>query len=206
MKKLLTLVVAGAATLTVCLNAAATAGGSWRSFGVTNGFTPGTGGSITGWPTNAPATGSALAPTGLGTGMPLDIQYVNTIGINIQGTAVTTNAVATNVIAVGFVTANCSWQPQVTIGTNAYTQGLTNTTYNDWSYYTNWVVFTLPQPATTNAYFNIATNISTPSLAQTANWIGVVAVTNNGFLGATSYVTNFAVGLNTKFLIRPIAP
>jgi hypothetical protein len=141
-----------------------------------------------------------------------------------------TNNPATNVIGVGYVMANCSWQPQVTIGTNAYTAGATNLTYSDWSQVTNWVVFTLPQGPSTNYYFNVAASVSVPSTmvmtniasttnytyttaanvstvpstVATANWIGVVAVTNSGILGG--YVTNFAVGLSTKLLLRPMAP
>lgn len=204
LRKLAVPVAVGAACLTLATSASAgTSGAAYYSFGATNCILPST--AINSWPTNSGTT-NLIGPVGSLTGGAINIQYVDEFVLRIVGQTIGLTTTGTNVIGVGIVTACPAGgsTPQVTLGTNAYTLGVTNVVYNDFCLNTNWYVFTLPQPSTTNQYFNVQQSVNNTSLPALGTWIGIASITNNGFVAG--FVTNLDIGIQTKILVKPFAP
>jgi hypothetical protein len=201
MKKLLAL---GAVLIApfITQTAFANFGGTFSSFNATNVVNPST--AINSYPTNSQTLVTNATYTnsvGQFTGNGIDISEYDNIGLCVQGLIIGTNIVATNVIGIGYVTSMAGNAPVVASNTNLYHPG-TNISQCDWSSTTNWVVFTLPPPATSNAWFNVQTNLANSTITASATYIGIVSITNNGFLNG--FITNFSVGVCTKQVPRVI--
>lgn len=204
MKKLIALgaVLIASLVLVTTPARAAISGGALTFFNTTNVIT-GAGGTsnVTSWPTNQISTNGI----GQSTGGPIAVGQFDFMGLVVQGYVIDPAFLAgTNaIIGITLTTAQGNSSPTVTLGTNVFSGGLTNIQYNDWVPTNEMfqVNFTLPPNSVSN-FFTLATNLSAPSIFQTANWVGVYAITND--LGPSGACTNFSIGLNTKLLPKPL--
>lgn len=208
MKTFKTLIIVGAVALTSLV---AQATGYLRSCQVTNYIQGNV--QINNWPTNQPiGTNPAVMGVTISTGLGVAIGNFEHIGIDIKGTAVITNGASAN-LTIGFIPSMAANTPQFVFATNQLSALGTNLVYQDWATPAQYPEFMVNVPfiaATANTYqtnvFDFETNLVLDTGAQSsfpdANWIGVYTISNN--LGAGAWITNLAVGVNTKLIPTPL--
>ena len=139
------------------------------------------------------------------TGVAVNIDGFEHIGVCLQGQVVTTNT-NTATIFLTFVTSMAQNQPVIIYGTNVG-NGYTNSLANDFCTITNsyiTVQCVLPTNGAGNTnWINWETNLSTSSLCADANWIGLYSMGHSGTNATGSYITNLTVSINEKQLPHP---
>jgi len=166
---------------------AAAVPGRADNFNITNTLAPGT---VSGFPTNVVAAGGV----GQGTGGPIGMQNNGLAGFWFTGLPVLTNGGAASV-TITLLRSQAVAPPQVTYGTNAWSNNGTVLLASDWETFSNQPVpLVLTIPVTGTNAINWQTNLP-EMLVYGANWLGVGSVT---VAGAT--LTNCACGLAKKII------